>query len=67
MLQGVGVQPQDAAGGGKQRRWVDAEFGQPVGQGHHLGRHKAEQQLAQLVPDPIGAWLLLQEGSDLGV
>jgi hypothetical protein len=30
MLQGVGVQPQDAAGGGKQRRRVDAELSQPM-------------------------------------
>jgi hypothetical protein len=64
-LQGVGVQPQDAAGGGKQRRRVDAELSQPIGQRHHLGRQKAEQQLPQPVPDPIGARLLFQQGGDI--
>ena len=49
VFQGVGVQPQDAAGGGEQRGRVDAEFGQPVGQGRYLGR-RSGQQLAQLVP-----------------
>ena len=42
----------DAAGGGKHWRWVEAELGGPVGQWHHLGRQKAEQQQAQPRPDP---------------
>ena len=52
MLQGVGVQPQDAGGTSEQQGWVDAELGQPVGQRRHLGGQEAEEQLAQLSPDP---------------
>jgi hypothetical protein len=57
-VQGVGVQPQDAAGGDKQRGRIDAEPGQPVSQRHHLGGQEAEQQLAQLAPDPTAARIL---------
>jgi hypothetical protein len=43
------------------------EPGQPFGQRHHLGGQKAEQQLAQLAHDPIGAWLLFQAGGDVAI
>ena len=66
-LQDVGVQPQDAAHGREQRCRVDAELGQPVGQGHHLGGQEAKQQMAQLVPDAIGARRTLREGAPPGV
>ena len=54
-------------GGGKQWRRVDAELGEPVRQRDHLGLQEAEQQQAQLVPDPHSARSSLQEGGDPGV
>jgi hypothetical protein len=66
-LEGIGVQAQDLGDHGKQRRWVDTLLGCPTRLGEDLGLEEADQQPAQLAPDPLGHRDLGQEPGDLGV